>query len=102
MLCKMCDPKTELPINKQDIVEHMVITKHKSGHYHIHGPLNNKKELQTMIQILCRETKLELYTKTKSPPITANITVQNDEQVRLESRYSTVENSHYSNRLTMK
>ncbi len=102
MRCKLCNPKRDIPIDEQNVVEHMIITKSKDGRYHIHGPLTNKQEVQTMIQVLCRETDLHLYTKTGVPLVQTKITTRNSEQVRLDSQYSTVKTEKYNSRLTMK
>ena len=55
MNCPFCKERYKMPMWK-DVVEHVVITKDRSGHYHVHGPLSNKEEMARMLAVLIKET----------------------------------------------
>ena len=96
MKCDLCTDQRDIPIIKENIVEHLIITKDKFGTYHIHGPLENKTELLTMIAVLCRDTDINLRThmepKVKAVPVTKKHLenkMLSTEQKRLKRQYGT-------------
>lgn len=96
MKCTLCNDQRELPIEKERIEEHLIITKELNGHYHIHGPLNDKKEVLTMIAVLCEHAGINLRhymePKVKAVPVTKKHfedKMMSTEQKRFNRQYGT-------------
>ena len=53
--CPLCEDAKILPIDKKNIVDHLIVTKDKKNLFHIHGPMNNKALVQDMVIFTLKE-----------------------------------------------
>ena len=40
--CPLCKDAKILPIDKENVAEHLLVTKNHDNHTHVHGPVGNK------------------------------------------------------------
>jgi len=62
----------------EDVEKHLIVTKSSTGHYHVHGPLQDKLEIKAMICAIRQQVfstqniiQLDFSTSTDEVPATA-------------------------------
>ena len=53
--CPLCKDAKILPIDKGEVVDHLIVTKDKKNLFHIHGPMDNKALVQDMVIFVLKE-----------------------------------------------
>ncbi len=53
--CPLCKKGQILPIDKKNVSEHLIITRDKENHYHVHGPIENKALIQDFVVHILKE-----------------------------------------------
>ncbi len=57
--CPFSKCKTgELPVDNKNVVEHIIVTKDKENHYHVHGPMKDKSLIQEFVVHLLKEANI--------------------------------------------
>ena len=49
MRCTFCSNDTNIPVKKNEITEHLIITKDASHRFHVHGPVDDKDLMEEFI-----------------------------------------------------
>jgi len=53
--CPFCkDPKI-LPTDKKNVAKHLIVTKDKEDHFHVHGPIKDKVLIQDFVIYILQE-----------------------------------------------
>ena len=61
MICPLCTNKIEFkPDKKSQLKEHLIVTMDKNNHFHVHGPIKNKKLMAEMIKAIARRSNIEI------------------------------------------
>ena len=64
--CPFCSDLRLIPVARQDIVEHLVVTMDKDSHFHIHGPIREKELIRRFILNIAKEAQIvERRVETK-------------------------------------
>jgi hypothetical protein len=56
----------ELPVTKENVVEHLIVTKDEENHFHVHGPMSNKVLIQEMVIYILKEAGVA-YNVVREP-----------------------------------
>ena len=64
--CPLCKDAKILPIDKVNVSEHLIVTKDKENHFHVHGPIANKAMIQDFVVFILKEAKIA-YSITPGP-----------------------------------
>jgi hypothetical protein len=66
--CPLCKDSKVLPIDKKNVFEHLIITKDKDNHFHVHGPMKNKALMQDFVVHILKETKIAYSVEAGQGP----------------------------------
>jgi len=58
--CPICDDNRIIPVKKDLITEHLIVTLDSANHYHIHGPIENSKLIMDFILKIAEEAGIEI------------------------------------------
>lgn len=58
--CPFCSDMRIIPVARQDITEHLVVTMDENSHFHIHGPIKEKELMKKMILNIAREAQIDI------------------------------------------
>jgi len=67
MKCTFCSNNKNIPVNKNDIKEHLVITKDSKQHFHVHGPVENSELMKEFISRAQEEANIEQPVSSAIP-----------------------------------
>ena len=45
----------ELPVDKKNVEKHLIVTKDKENHFHVHGPMSDKSLIQDFVVYILKE-----------------------------------------------
>jgi hypothetical protein len=68
MYCPLCEGSKTIPVNKKNVAEHLIVTKDKENHFHVHGPVSNKALIQDMVMYILKEAEIGYSISQGSPP----------------------------------
>jgi len=72
--CPWCDEEAAyVEAWKAEIVEHCIITEDRGGHWHLHGPVENKDKMRQVVTMLENElgaSKTQTQSKSKAKSVT--------------------------------
>ena len=60
MKCPLCTNNVELNINNNDIMDHLVVLRSTSNHFHVHGPITDKSLMKKFIMMIAKEAGIEI------------------------------------------
>lgn len=60
MKCPFCSEYHELPINKEEVEEHLVVTVDKKSHFHVHGPCSQKSLMKLFLLKIAKEAEIDI------------------------------------------
>ena len=58
--CPFCSDGREIPVNKSQIEEHLIVIKDSKQHFHIHGPVSNTELIKEFILKIGEEAGIEI------------------------------------------
>jgi PP-loop superfamily ATP-utilizing enzyme len=58
--CQYCSNNVELGMKQNDIMDHLVVLRSTSNHFHIHGPILDKALMKKFIMMIAKEAGLEI------------------------------------------
>ena len=58
--CPFCSDLRIIPVSRQDVVNHLVVTIDKDFHFHIHGPIQEKELMRKIILNIAMEAKIDI------------------------------------------
>ena len=53
--CPLCKEGQTLPISKKNVETHLIVTRDKENHFHVHGPIDNKALIQDFVVFVLKE-----------------------------------------------
>jgi len=70
MDCAFCSENEEkncriMEIMVAEVDEHLIVTLDKDGHFHVHGPIDNKDVMRRFIEFIAKEAGFELETEDR-------------------------------------
>ena len=68
MYCPLCEGSKTIPVDKKNVAEHLIVTKDKENHFHVHGPVSNKALIQDMVMYILKEAEIGYSISQGSPP----------------------------------
>jgi len=60
MKCPFCFDNREIPVNKNQIEEHLIVIKDSNQNFHVHGPVKNKELIKEFILRIGEEADIEI------------------------------------------
>ncbi|GAG49106.1 unnamed protein product, partial [marine sediment metagenome] len=60
MKCPFCAGYHELPIKKEEVEEHLIVTTTKNFHFHVHGPIGQKSLMKQFLLKIAKEAGIEI------------------------------------------
>lgn len=60
MKCPFCAGYHELPIRKEEVEEHLVVTTDKAFHFHVHGPIGQKSLMKQFLLKIAKEAGIDI------------------------------------------
>jgi len=55
MKCPLCADDRILPLVKDKIAEHLIVTRDHDNHFHVHGPIGNRAVIQEFVTFVLKE-----------------------------------------------
>lgn len=60
MKCPFCSGYHELPIKKEEVEEHLIVTTSKNFHFHVHGPISQKSLMKQFLLKIAKEAGIDI------------------------------------------
>jgi len=60
MKCPFCSDDREIPIKKNQIIEHLVVVKDSNQNFHVHGPVSNTELIKEFILKIGEEADIDI------------------------------------------
>ena len=58
--CPFCYDNDKTYLNRNKIVEHLIVTKDSTQHFHVHGPISNTELMKDFILMIAKEANIEI------------------------------------------
>lgn len=65
--CPLCKDAKILRIDKENVAEHLIITKDHQNHTHVHGPTDNKAVMQHLVLVALKEAGIDYSFSSELP-----------------------------------
>ena len=58
--CPFCSDNDKTYLNRNKIVEHLIVTKDATQHFHVHGPIGNMELMKEFIFKIAKEADIDI------------------------------------------
>jgi len=58
--CPFCSNEDKTYLDRNKIVEHLIVTKDSKDHFHVHGPVTNTELIKEFIVMIAKESNIEI------------------------------------------
>ena len=77
--CPLCKDAKILPIDKDNVAEHLIVTKDHEGVTHVHGPIKNKAMMQHLVVATLKEAGID-FSIAPRPGLPAETAPKDDKK----------------------